>query len=41
MPGDDLQKDTAAIALDVFAVELDKGVFAGGQAEPGGTPGMS
>jgi len=33
MPGDHLQEDTAAIALEVFAVK--PGVFAGGQAGAG------
>jgi hypothetical protein len=35
VPGDHLQEGTATIALKVFAVKLDKGVFAGGKAGAG------
>src|SRR5436309_983703 len=39
MPGDHLQEDTAAIALKIVAVKLDKGVFARGKAGDGGHAG--
>ena len=35
VPGEHLDEGTAAIALEVWAVELDEGIFAGGQPGAG------
>ena len=41
VPSDHLQEHAAAIAIQVFTVKLDKGVFAGGQAGAGRHAGHS
>src|SRR5436309_3629244 len=41
VPSDHLEEDTATIAVEVIAVKLDKGVFAGGQAGAGRHAGHS